>query len=112
MKYAVIKTGGKQYRVAEGDEIEIEKIDTPEGKTLTFDEVLLLVDDKKTKIGQPKVARAKVKAKVLSHLAKVLSHLKGKKIRVATYKAKSRYRRVKGHRQQLTRVKISSILSS
>lgn len=105
MKYAVIKTGGKQYRVAEGDEIEIEKIDTPEGKTLTFDEVLLLVDDKKTKIGQPKVARAKVKAKVLSHL-------KGKKIRVATYKAKSRYRRVKGHRQQLTRVKISSILSS
>ncbi len=105
MKYAVIKTGGKQYRVCQGDEIEIEKISTPEGKTVTFDEVFLLVDEKKIKIGRPQVAKAKVKAKVLSHF-------KGKKIRVATYKAKSRYRRVKGHRQQLTRVKISSILSS
>ena len=105
MKYAVIKTGGKQYRVSEGDEIEIEKIVTPEGKTHTFNEVLLLVDEKKLKIGQPQAAGVKVKTKVLSHF-------KGKKIRVATYKAKSRYRRVKGHRQQLTRVKILSILSS
>jgi large subunit ribosomal protein L21 len=105
MKYAIIKTGGKQYRVSEGDEVEIEKIDTPEGKAVIFAEVLLLVDDKKIKIGQPQVKGARVKAKVLSHF-------KGQKIRVATYKAKSRYRRVKGHRQQLTRVKILSILSS
>ncbi len=105
MKYAIIKTGGKQYRVSEGDEIEIEKIDTPEGKVVTFAEVLLLVDNKKIKIGQPQAKGARVKAKVLSHF-------KGQKIRVATYKAKSRYRRVKGHRQQLTRVKILSILSS
>lgn len=104
MKYAIIKIGGKQYKICEGDEIEIEKIDTPEGRTTTFDNVLLLVSDKKVKIGRPKVASAKVKAKVTSHF-------KDKKIRVATYKAKSRYRRVKGHRQQLTRVKILSILT-
>jgi len=105
MKYAVVRSGGKQYKVAEGEEIVIEKITTPEGKTLNFDEVLLLVGDKKTKIGQPLIKGAKVKAKVVAHF-------KGKKIRVATFKAKSRYRRVKGHRQQLTRVKISSILAS
>lgn len=105
MKYAVVRSGGKQYKVAEGEEIVIEKTTTPEGKTFNFDEVLLLVSDKKTKIGQPLVKGAKVKAKVVSHF-------KDRKIRVATYKAKSRYRRVKGHRQQLTRVKISSILTS
>lgn len=105
MKYAVVKIGGKQYKVSEGDEIEIEKIDTPEGKSITFDEVLLLVDGKRVKVGRPKVVGVKIKAKVTSHF-------KGEKIRVATYKAKSRYRRVKGHRQQLTRVKILSILTS
>lgn len=105
MKYAIIKTGGKQYKISKGDEIEIEKIDVPTGKMVTFDEILLLVDDKRVKIGRPKVAGVKVKAKVTSHF-------KGKKIRVAKFKAKSRYRRVKGHRQQLTRVKISSILTS
>jgi large subunit ribosomal protein L21 len=105
MKYAIIKTGSSQYRVAEGDEVKIAKIPTPEGKIHLFEEVLLLVADKKVKIGQPRVAQAKVKAKVLSHF-------KDKKVRVATYKAKSRYRRTKGHRHQLTRVKISSILST
>lgn len=105
MKYTVIKVGNKQYRVSEGDELEIEKIDIPEGKTATFDEVLLLKDDKKVKIGQPKVSGIKVRAKVTSHF-------KGEKVRVAKFKAKSRYRRVEGHRQQLTRVKILSILTS
>lgn len=105
MKYAVVKIGGKQYKVSEGDEIEIEKIDTPEGKSITFDEVLLLVGGKRVKVGRPKVAGGKIKAKVTSQF-------KGEKVRVATYKAKSRYRRVKGHRQQLTRVKILSILTS
>lgn len=105
MKYAVIRTGGKQYKVAQDDELEVEKLEGKKGSSLIFDEVLLLVDKAKVKVGQPLVKGAKVKAKILDQI-------KGKKIRVATYKAKSRYRRVKGHRQRLTRVKISSILTS
>lgn len=103
MKYAVVKIGGSQYKVAEGDEIEVEKIEGDKGKTIEFDQVLLLVDEAKVKIGKPFIKGVEVKAKILDQF-------KGKKIRVATYKAKSRYRRVKGHRKQLTRVKISSIL--
>lgn len=103
MKYAVIKTGGKQYRVAEGDEIEIDKIETEKGETFTFNEVLLLVDGEKVKVGKPLVKDAKVKARVVDQI-------KGKKIRVATFKAKARYRRVKGFRSRLTKVKIEKIV--
>ena len=102
MKYAVIKTGGKQYKVAEGDEIEIEKIDGEKGEKVVFEEVLLVVDDKEIKIGQPLVEKAKVKAEIVDQI-------KGEKIRVAKFRAKSRYRRVKGHRQRLTKVKIEKI---
>lgn len=102
MKYAVVKIGAKQYKVKKDDEILVEKIEGEEGKTQTFDQVLLLVDGKKRKIGQPTVPKASVKAKILSQT-------KGKKIRVATYKAKSRYRKVKGHRQFLTKIAIEII---
>lgn len=103
MRYAVIRTGGKQYRVAEGDEIEVDKLEVEKGKPFTFDEVLLLVDEDKAKVGQPLVKGVKVKAKIVDQV-------KGKKIRVATYKAKARYRRVKGFRPLLTKVKIEKIV--
>lgn len=103
MKYAVVKIGGSQYKVAEGDEIAVDKIDGEKGKSLTFEEVLLFVDEKRVTIGQPLVKNAKIKAEIVGQF-------KGKKIRVATYKAKSRYRRVKGFRPLLTRVKILSII--
>ena len=103
MKYAVIRTGGKQYRVAEGDEIEVDKLEAEKGKAFTFDEVLLFVDGDKVKVGQPLVKGVKVKVKVVDQV-------KGKKIRVATFKAKARYRRVKGFRSQLTKVKIDKIV--
>jgi len=102
-KYAVVKIGGSQYKVAEGDEIAVDKIDGEKGKSLNFEEVLLLVDEKRVTIGQPLVKNAKIKAEIVDQF-------KGKKIRVATYKAKSRYRRVKGFRPLLTRVKILSIM--
>lgn len=103
MKYAVIKTGGKQYRVAEGDQLAVEKIEVKKGKPVEFKEVLLVASDKSAKIGRPLVRGARVKAELLDQV-------KGKKIRVATYKAKSRYRRVKGHRQSLSRIKITQIV--
>ncbi|PJC28226.1 50S ribosomal protein L21 [Candidatus Shapirobacteria bacterium CG_4_9_14_0_2_um_filter_39_11] len=102
-KYAVVKIGGSQYKVAEGDEIAVDKIDGEKGKSLNFEEVLLFVDEKRVTIGQPLVKNAKIKAEIVDQF-------KGKKIRVATYKAKSRYRRVKGFRPLLTRVKILSIM--
>jgi large subunit ribosomal protein L21 len=104
-KYAVVKIGGKQYKVAEGDEIEIDKIDAEKGKTVSFDQVLLLVEEKKVKIGQPLVEKSSVKAKVLDHF-------RGKKVRTATYKAKSRFRKVKGFRPSLTKIKIEKIISA
>lgn len=104
-KFAVIKIGGSQYKVAEGDEIDIDKIESKEGSKLTFDQVLLLVDGEKINIGQPLVKSAQVKIKILKQF-------KGKKIRVATFKAKSRYRRVKGFRPHLVKIKIEKISSS
>lgn len=104
-KYAIIKIAGSQIKVAEGDEIKVNKIEAKKDGSLTVDDVLLLVDDKKVKIGQPLVKGASVKVKVLGQL-------KDKKVRVATYKAKSRYRRVKGSRALLTKLKIEKIASA
>jgi len=101
-KYAVVKIAGFQYKVAEGDELEVNKIDVEKDKDITFEEVLLIVEDGKVKIGQPLVVGSKIRAKVLEQF-------KGKKIRVATYKAKSRQRRVKGFRPLLTKIKIEKI---
>ncbi len=104
MKYAVVKTGGKQYKVSEGQILEFEKIDAPLGSETVLDKVLLYVssDPNKCLIGRPYLKEVVVKGKVLSQK-------KGEKIRVAKFKSKSRYRRVTGHRQLLTQMKIESI---
>lgn len=102
MDYAVIKTGGKQYRVSEAEELAIEKLAEEEGKKVIFDQVLLLKKKDKFFIGQPVVRKAQVEAQVVSQF-------KDKKIRVAKFRAKSRYRKVKGHRQAKTKVKIQKI---
>ena len=102
--YAIIKTGGKQYRVAEGDVITIEKLEAAANEAVTFEEVLTVVNDGDVKVGAPLVNGAKV-------TGTVLEHGKGKKILVFKYKAKSNYRRRQGHRQPFTKVRIESIQS-
>ena len=100
--YAVIKTGGKQYKVAEGDEIIVEKLEVAEGGEVVFEEVLGIFDGENIKIGQPKVEGAKVKGSVVKNG-------KGPKIRILKYKHKTNYRRRAGHRQPFTKVKIEKI---
>ena len=100
--YAIIWTGGKQYRVQEGDVINIEKLNGQPGDMVTFEEVLAVGSEDGIKIGTPVLQGAKVDAKVLGHG-------KGKKIIVYKYKAKKGYRRKQGHRQPFTRVEISKI---
>lgn len=100
--YAIIKTGGKQYKVAEGDTIYVEKLDAPEGESVTFPEVLTLVNGAEVTVGKPFVEGAKV-------TGKVDEQGKAKKILVFKYKAKSNYRRRQGHRQPYTKVVIEKI---
>jgi len=101
--FAVIKTGGKQYKVSEGDKILVEKLDHEEGKSFDFDEVLLVSDGNgSTQIGQPLVAGAKVSAKVLEQG-------KGEKKIVFKYTSKTRYKKKKGHRQPYTQIEITKI---
>ncbi len=99
--YAVIQTGGKQYKVQNDEVIFIEKLDAEANDTVTFDVVALGTDDG-IKVGTPFVEGAKV-------TAEVVKNGKGKKIRVATYKPKKNEKRVMGHRQPYTQVKITSI---
>ncbi|MCU0653422.1 MAG: 50S ribosomal protein L21 [Candidatus Pacebacteria bacterium] len=100
---AVIKTGGKQYIVTPGQKLKIEKLEGEAGKTVKFEEVLLVeTDDKKVEIGQPTVKGAAVSAKIVAQT-------KGPKVIAYKYKAKKRYHLKKGHRQQLTEVQIDSI---
>lgn len=100
--YAIIKTGGKQYRVQEGDSIFVEKIVGEVDSEVVFDQVLAVVKDGDVTFGTPVVAGAKV-------TAKVLKQGKEKKILVFKYKAKSNYRRRQGHRQPFTKVVIEKI---
>lgn len=100
--YAIIQTGGKQYRVAEGDVITIEKLEAAAEETVSFDQVLTVVNGEEVKIGAPLVDGAKV-------TGTVLAQGKAKKILVFKYKAKSNYRRRQGHRQPFTKVRIESI---
>lgn len=100
--YAIIKTGGKQYRVAEGDKIFVEKLATEVDSEVVFDEVLAVINDGDVKVGSPLVDGAKV-------TAKVLEQGKEKKILVFKYKSKSNYRRRQGHRQPFTKVVIEKI---
>lgn len=100
--YAIIQTGGKQYRVSEGDVISVEKLDVAAGEAVSFDQVLTVVKDDTVQVGKPYLASAKV-------TGKVVDHGKGKKILVFKYKAKANYRRRQGHRQPFTKVVIEKI---
>lgn len=95
---AIIKTGGKQYRVEAGKEIFVEKLDGEAGDVVTFDEVIMVGD----KVGTPFVDGAKVEGKIVKQG-------KGKKITIFKFKAKKDYRNKKGHRQQYTKVEITNI---
>ena len=100
--YAVIKSGGKQHKVSEGEEILLEKISVEEGKNVEFSEVLAVNKDGKLEVGQPLLEGAIV-------TGKVVNHLKSKKITVIKMKRRKNYRKKQGHRQNLTKVKIESI---
>jgi len=103
--FAIIETGGKQYRVSEGKKIKVEKLDAEEGKSFVFDKVLLINDDKSTKIGTPYIDGAKVDAKILEQG-------RSKKVIVFRYHPKTRYRKKKGHRQPFTQLEITKINSN
>ena len=100
--YAVIETGGKQYKVAEGQTIEVEKLPAEVGETVELDRVLLLVDDEKVVTGNPTVKGAVVSATVVGQERR-------RKVIVFKYKTRERYRRKKGHRQAFTRLQIGEI---
>ncbi|NLO84042.1 MAG: 50S ribosomal protein L21 [Clostridiales bacterium] len=99
--YAVILTGGKQYRVSQGDTIYVEKLDQEIDSKISFD-VLMLGSEDSVEIGTPTLAGAKVEGKVVSQV-------KGEKIIIYKYKSKKNYHRKAGHRQQYTKVEITSI---
>jgi large subunit ribosomal protein L21 len=101
MSYAVIKTGGKQYRVAQGDRIRVEKLPGDVGAEITFDEVLMLGGDK-VSVGTPLVSGASVKAKIVAQD-------RAKKIIVFKYRRRKNYRRKNGHRQPYTELEITGV---
>ena len=101
---AVIRTGGKQYLVGVNDVLDIEKIVSDKDGKIIFDEVLMIADDKDVKLGGPVIKGAKVEAIVEEQF-------KDKKVIVFKMKRRKRYRRTQGHRQQLTKVKITKILA-
>jgi large subunit ribosomal protein L21 len=100
--YAVIKSGGKQHKVSEGEEILLEKLSLDEGEVIEFSEVLAVNKDGNLNVGKPLLEGAIVKGKVINHL-------KTKKITVIKMKRRKDYRKKQGHRQNLTKVKIESI---
>ncbi len=102
MKYAIVTSGGKQYKVTQGQVLEIDKVQAEPGAMYALDKVLLAVDGDTVTIGAPYLENVAV-------AAKVLEQVKGDKIRVAKFKAKARYRKVNGFRAQLTRVEITSL---
>ncbi len=100
--FAVIKTGGKQYKVQQGDVLQVEKLGLEKETTITFDEVLLIEDGKKTLIGTPFVDKAKVHAVIIENF-------KDDKVIIFKKKRRKQYRRTRGHRQELSRVRIEDI---
>lgn len=103
--FAVIKTGGKQYRVQEDDVLCVEKLGKEKGQKVIFDNVLIIGDGKKTLVGTPLVENATVRAEVIDNL-------KDEKVVVFKKKRRKQYKRTRGHRQQLTRIRIEEIVSS
>lgn len=102
MQYVVLKIGGKQYKVTEGEEFIVDKLSIQDNNQVTFEDVLLYVNEGKVTMGNPNIKGAKVQASILENK-------KGDKIQVRRFKAKSRYRRVNGFRPQLTVLKIDKI---
>ena len=100
--YAIVKSGGKQYRVSKGDTIYVERLETPVGQQVKLEDVLFVADGDKLRVGAPKVAQAAV-------LGTVVEHDRDHKIRVFKYKKRKHYRRTRGHRQSYTALKIDSI---
>lgn len=100
--FAVVKTGGKQYKVSEGMVIQVEKLEQQVGETVTLDKVLMIGEGEKTDIGHPFLEAASVSAEVVEQT-------KGKKIIIFKKKRRKKYRRKNGHRQLLTEVKITAI---
>ncbi len=102
MRYAIVQSGGKQYRAVEGSILEVDRLTIEPEKTYHFEEVLLLADDANIQVGSPTISGAKVKGTVMEHI-------RGPKIRVFHYKSKMRYRKTQGHRQEYTRVRVEKI---
>jgi large subunit ribosomal protein L21 len=102
--YAVIKTGGKQYRVADGETLKIESLPAEVGSTVSFDQVLMVGEGESVKIGAPLVAGGLVKAEVLAHG-------RGDKIRIVKHRRRKHYHKEQGHRQNFTQVKITEIVA-
>ncbi len=100
--YAIVETGGKQYRVTPGDVLKVELLQTEEGEKVSFDKVLLVADDNGITVGEPFVTGATVEATVKEHG-------KAAKVLVFKYKSKKNYRRLRGHRQRYTQIVIDSI---
>ena len=100
--YAIVRAGGKQYRVEKGDTIYIERLEAPVGEKVKLDEVLLVSDEAGTRVGAPRVAEAAV-------LGTVLEQGRDHKIRVFKYKKRKHYRRTRGHRQSFTALRIDAI---
>lgn len=100
--YAVIRTGGKQYKVAQGDTLDVEKLPAAEGAEVELSEVLMLVDGDQVTVGSPTVAGAKVSAKVVEHG-------RGEKIKIIKFRRRKHYRRQAGHRQDFTRLQVTKI---
>ena len=100
--YAVIQTGGKQYRVAEGDTLKVEKLAATEGDKVEFDKVLMVSNDADVKVGAPYIEGSKV-------TASVVQNGRGKKIRILKFRRRKDSRRQMGHRQDFTQVKIEEI---
>jgi large subunit ribosomal protein L21 len=100
--YAVVETGSKQYRVAAGDWLQVERLDVEAGQPVTFDRVLLLNQEGRVTVGSPTIPKASV-------IADVVEHKRGPKIKVFKMKRRKGYHRTQGHRQELTIVKIKEI---
>lgn len=102
MAYAIIKTGGKQYRVNVGDTIDVEKLDLAEGDTATFDQVLAHGEGESINVGRPTLAGATV-------VGKVVSQYRGEKLVIFKFRRRKGFHKKKGHRQDITKVEITAI---
>lgn len=100
--FAVIRTGGKQYRVAQGDILDVEKLDAEEGSEIALDDVLMVGEGSDVAVGAPRVTGASV-------TAKIVSQFRGPKVLIVKFRRRKHYRKTQGHRQNLTRIEITQV---